>query len=206
MDEGPREKPRIGQLAKATTNAWAGEPPLTEERSRWYPDAPPWRRWNGMSPEYEFCEFVGALVALVKPALVIETGVGQGFTTRRIAAALAPGAKLIGYESDDAWREQLASLSFFDGAGKALADVPTPADEDVAAADLFVADSDNELRVEEVRRWSAHAKPGAFIAIHDTGHGHPDWTPHHRLGELVSSLGLTGVRLPTPRGSFLGQR
>jgi tRNA A58 N-methylase Trm61 len=43
-----------------------------------------------MSPEQEFCELVGALVGIVKPAFVIETGVGQGFTTRRVARALRP--------------------------------------------------------------------------------------------------------------------
>jgi hypothetical protein len=53
---------------------------------------------------------------MTKPKLVLETRVGQAFTTRRLPAALAPGATLKGFESDERWREQLSSLPFFNGA------------------------------------------------------------------------------------------
>jgi predicted O-methyltransferase YrrM len=187
-------------------DAWKVEPPLADERSRWYPDTRAWHAWNPMSPEHEFCELVAALIRMVKPSLVIETGVGQGFTTRRIAAALPPGAVLRGFESDEEWRGRLAALSFFDGARTVLAEGVTPSDEEFAAADLFVADSHSKLRVDEVTRWAQHAKPGGYIVVHDTGNGHPDWTPHHKLGELIAALGISGLRLPNPRGSFAGQR
>jgi hypothetical protein len=189
-----------------TVNAWQGEPELEEERSRWHPEAPVWHAWNQMSPEYEFCEFVAALVRMAKPSLVIETGVGQGYTTRRAAAALTPGARLLGFESDPAWREQLAELDFFDGETASLAAEPTPADDDLANVDLFVADSAQKYRSDEVSRWAELAKPGSLIVVHDTGNGHPKWTPHHRMGELIASLGIPGLRLPNPRGSFVGQR
>jgi predicted O-methyltransferase YrrM len=195
-----------GDVASATSDAWKGEPALVEERSRWHPDAPAWHAWNRMAPEREFCELVGALVRMVKPALVIETGVGQGFTTRRIAPVLPPGSVLKAFESDQEWREQLASLPFFDGESRVLADTPTPSDDDFATADLFVADSASELRRDEVTRWAERAKHGSYIVAHDTGHGHPEWTPHYKLGELIASLGISGVRLPNPRGSFVGQR
>ena len=102
-------KPSVARdVTEATADAWVSEPALGEEQSRWSASASTWRSWNRMSPEQEFCEFVAAVVRLVKPELVIETGVGQGFTTRRIAAALASGSVLKGFESDDAWRERLA--------------------------------------------------------------------------------------------------
>ena len=189
-----------------TVDAWQGEPELQEERSRWHPDAPAWHSWNRMSPEHEFCEFAAALVRMVKPRFVIETGVGQGYTTRRLAAALAPGAMLKGFESGAPWRKQLAGLDFFDGENVVLAAEPTPTDDDLAAVDLFVADSGQKHRPEEIRRWAGLAKPGGLIVVHDTGNGHPEWTPHHRMGELIDSLGLVGLRLPNPRGSFVGQR
>jgi hypothetical protein len=147
-----------GAATKPTVGAWTNEPALEEERPLRKPDSPAWHRWNRMSPEYEFCEFVGALVRMVKPALVIETGVGQGFTTRRIVAALPPDSVLRGFESDDAWRERLASLPFFDGVTTVLADEPTPSDDDLAAVDLFVADSGVRFRSGEVTRWTERAK------------------------------------------------
>ena len=189
-----------------TVNAWQGEPELREERSRWHPDAPAWHAWNQMSPEHEFCEFAAAVVRMAKPPLVIETGVGQGYTTRRVAAALASSARLIGFESDRAWREKLAELAFFDGQTATLAAEPTPSDDELASVDLFIADSGQKYRSGEVTRWAELAKPGSLILVHDTGNGHPQWTPHHRMGELIDSLGIRGLRLPNPRGSFVGQR
>jgi hypothetical protein len=159
-----------------------------------------------MSPEIEFCQLVQALVAMVKPAFVIETGVGQGFTTRRIAAALPPGGTLKGFESDEVWRARLASLAFFDGVTTVLATDPTPSDGDLTMVDLFVADSTSEIRREEVALWARLSKQGAYLVVHDTGNRHPEWTPHHRMGELIASLRIPGVWLPNPRGSFVGQR
>jgi predicted O-methyltransferase YrrM len=200
-----KEAQRPGR-SEATTDVWRGEPELHEERSRRHRDDPPWHSWNRMSPEHEFCEFVAALVRMAKPRSVIETGVGQGFTTRRAAAALAPGATLKGFESDPAWRKKLAALDFFDDEKLTLAAEPTPSDDELAAVDLLVADSAQKYRPAEVTRWSQRAKPGSLIVVHDTGNGHPDWTPHHRMSELIESLEISGVRLPNPRGSFVGQR
>lgn len=200
-------KPSVARdVTEATADAWVSEPALGEEQSRWSASASTWRSWNRMSPEHEFCEFVAAVVRLVKPEIVIETGVGQGFTTRRVAAALAPGSVLKGFESDDAWRERLARLSFFHGPTRLLAEEPTPTDDDLASVDLLVADSVFDFRFDEVRRWAALAQQGSYIVVHDIGNGHPAWTPHQRLGELITSLGINGVRLPNPRGSFLGQK
>ena len=189
-----------------TVDAWQGEQELYEERSRWHPDAPVWHAWNGMSPEHEFCEFAATLVLMAKPRVVIESGVGQGYTTRRVAETLAPGATLIGFESDRAWRQKLAALDFFDGERVILAAEPTPSDDQLEVVDLFIADSGQKYRSAEVERWAKIARPGSLIIVHDTGNGHPDWTPHHRMGELIESLGISGLRLPNPRGSFVGQR
>lgn len=169
-------------MVETLDDAWTSEPLPGEERARWNPDAPAWRAWNRMSPEYEFCELVGALVGAVKPALVIETGVGQGFATRRIAANLPRGSVLRAFESDEAWRARLASLTFFDGETVVLSDEPTPADDELATADLFVADSGFKFRFDEVSRWAQRAKKGAYIVVHDTGHGHPGWTRPPQAG------------------------
>ncbi len=159
-----------------------------------------------MSPEYEFCELAAALALMVKPSLVIETGVGQGYTTRRVAAMLPPGSVTKVFESDLDWRRRLSSLAFFDGVFSVLADVDTPSDEDLASGDLMIADSIFDYRFEEVERWAELAKPGSYIVVHDTGNGHPAWTPHHRLGELIATLEISGITLPNPRGSFVGRR
>jgi O-methyltransferase len=106
-------------------HAWTAEPPPGDEAD-YTPVRPDhWHSWNGMSAELEFCEFGAALVRLLQPRLVLETGVGQGYMTRRLAEALPSDAKLVAYESHDEWRAELAKLDFWNEDVE-LADSPTP--------------------------------------------------------------------------------
>lgn len=186
--------------------AWQTEPEPTDE-SDFTPWAEPgWRAWDDMSPELEFCELVASLVRLVKPALVIETGVGQGFLTRRVAAQLGEDQSLVCYEADDNWRQQLETLEFFRGGRAAISDEPSPSADEVARASLTILDSDFPRRRSELSSWAVAAVPGSLVIVHDCGNGHPPATGHSELRSFVQELEIPGVFLRNPRGAFLGVR
>lgn len=162
-----------------------------------------WLAYNGQSPEVAVCDFVRTLIRMMQPALVIETGVGQGYMTRTIAVALEGKGKLVAFESDDGWREMIFAQTFwYDRAQVAsLSPFHVPPVELVAVADLTVIDSDFSVRFDEIVLWDLWAKEGAVAVIHDTADR--DDTVHQSVRELIVELGMTGVFLNNPRGCFL---
>jgi hypothetical protein len=154
-----------------------------------------------MSAEVEFCEFVAALVRLIRPQLVIETGVGQGFSTRRILAALS--GHYVGYESDAGFREALKGLDVW-GESAQIAEEAEPTPEVMARCDLAILDSGpRKRRVREINLWRAYAPSGSHIVVHDARPDHPRNGLHRRLaGELAGE----GLFLPNPRGSWLHRK
>lgn len=188
------------------SDSWRSEP-VPEDDARFITWAEPgWHSWNLASPEREFCDFVTAVVTMLRPIHVVETGTGQGFVTRRVAAALYGNAKLVSYEQNDDWRAKLALLDFFDGNRVSLSESPTPSAADLRTAELTVLDSDGPLRLEELRLWASTAPPGAALIAHDAGNGHPECSHHAALARAIGELGITGLFLRNARGSFLGVR
>jgi hypothetical protein len=187
----------------AMLESWAVEP-STRDETAYTPDARRgWPAWNAMSPESEFCEFAGSLARLIRPALVIETGVGQGFVTRRIAQQLGPGQQLISFEGGPALRQQLGRLPFFASPNHALGETPSPSRDDFAHAGLTVLDSEFPLRLDEVDSWITAARPGAVLLVHDAGNADGPVTPEHVMRRHIAEGRVSGVVLRNPRGGFL---
>ena len=180
------------------------EEPATQDESAFTPGAAPgWSAWNAMSPEVRFCEFVASVAELTHPAVVIETGVGQGFTTRRLAARLGPDQQLVGFEHDPELRQRLGLLPFFASPSRGLGATPSPAPEDFARADLTILDSKFPTRLHKFDTWLAAARPGAVLVVHDAGNGHAPNTPQYTMCQRIEESGLTGVFLRNPRGGYL---
>jgi predicted O-methyltransferase YrrM len=157
-----------------------------------------------MSPEAEICHFVVALVDVLRPKRVIETGAGQGFVSRRVKGVLRDGQRLTCYESDPTWRQALRSLAFFDGSQCLIAHDDTPEDDEMASTDLCILDSDFPYRLSEIERWWRAAGEGAVLFVHDAGHGHGQETPHALVRSKLLELGIPGFFLGNPRGAFVG--
>jgi hypothetical protein len=177
--------------------AWESEPSTVTE-STWTEGGEGWHSWNVASPEREFCEFAAALVALVRPKLVVETGVGQGFLTRRVLAVL-PG-RYLGYESDEELRARLRRLDVW-GERMELASGPQPSAEVLAECELAIIDSEPYQRFRDVDLWREHAPAGGYVLVHDARPDHPVQGGGWRL--LARHLGDEGVFLGNPRGSWL---
>ena len=184
-------------------DAWAAEPTLIDESAFTPWIDPGWLSWNAMSAERDFCEFVGLLTRMMQPGLVVETGVGQGYTTRRVAAGLGKGTHIC-FENDAAIRGGLSALPFFMDDQHQLMSEPTPSADDFAHADLTVLDSEPPDRYTELERWRASARPGSLLVVHDCGNDHPEGTPHAHLRHMIGDLDIPGVFLRNPRGAFMG--
>lgn len=193
--------------------AWTMEPALVDERefTPWAETG--WQSWNGMSPEKAFCDFAAMCALMRKPELVVETGVGQGFTTRRVVKALqgvSVAGDLRSFESDETLAVQLAALEFFEIPGCEFASTSTPSAADFEQADLTILDSEPGLRYQELSHWVQSAPNGAVLIVHDCGNGHAEGTIHHALGTRLAALlgtgAVEGMFLTNPRGGFFGRR
>ena len=188
----------------AEDTTWGEEPELRDETefTAWAEQG--WPSWNHRAPERGFCELAANLVESLQPRVVLETGTGKGFLTRRLAGALRPAQTLESFEADEEVRGALASLPFFAEEAHRLSPEPTPNAVELGRADLTVLDSDFAQRRDEVERWWQSAAAGSVLLVHDAGNGHPADSEPGRLGELIRSLGIPGVFLHNPRGGFLG--
>lgn len=194
----------VGKSDNPLLKAWLDEPALEDEASHTPWADPGWLAWNGMSPELEFCDFAAALMLLLQPALVIETGVGQGYLTRRLAARMRAGQRLLVFEDDAEIRRDLEGLPFFSTPNRSLGASSSPAAVDLAGAGLTILDSEVPIRLEELDLWIEVAPPGAMLLVHDTGNGHGPETAHQLIRDRLNERGVDGVFLRNPRGSFLG--
>ncbi len=165
---------------------------------------PGWHSWNDMSAEVELCDFVVALANVLRPGRLIETGIGQGFLTRRLKAALGADQLLICFESDDTWREALSTLRFFDREPAVLSSSESPSAAELSRAELTCLDSDLRHRLPEIERWWEAAAPGATLVVHDAGNGHSADTVHGQVRDTITRLGIPGFFLANPRGAFVG--
>ena len=188
----------------AAAGAWPPEPDLQDETAHTPWAEPGWHSWNERAPEAEFCDFAAALARQARPRVVVETGTGEGFLARRVAAALGAGQTLVSFEPDDARRGELAALSFYGDEGRRLSPAPTPGEVDFGRADLALLDSPWELRAQELERWWRSARPGSVVLVHDAGNGHPAGSPQDDVRRQIASLAIPGVFLGNPRGGFLG--
>jgi predicted O-methyltransferase YrrM len=176
--------------------------PDTFDEIEFTPSAEPgWTAHNGMSPEVEVCHFFASLVRMLRPSLVLETGVGQGFMTRAILPVLGD-ARLRCYESDDGWRDTIRQQTLWDRRA-ILSHAPSPPTLMFKKADLCFLDSDAPVRLFEIESWEANAKQGAVALIHDASPDHDESTHHRMISDLIVGLGIAGVFLRNPRGSFL---
>lgn len=174
------------------------------EESELKTEAGQWSSWNGYSPEREFCDFAASLITLIKPKLVIETGVGQGYITRRTAPAMPEESRYVCFETHPEYFRQVFEAGY--EAWNGTLDDPFGLNL-LKDADLTILDSaGGPIRLGEIETWHKNAKEGSYVLIHDVSHWHAPTTGHYQHWKLIVDRCITGVVLNNPRGSFLGQK
>lgn len=186
---------------------------LGPERN-WTPWAHPgWLSWNNHAAEMQVANFLAELVRTASADndewVGLETGVGQGYVTRRIVKAVNP-AKIRGiwcFESDKEWNGRIRQLPFWpDNLHSCIKWEISPTPKQMGEADLVILDSMKPWRQIETMMWSEVGKEGSLLFVHDTGTLHPTRDGHFSNGFMIQQLGIEGVWLENPRGSFLAQK
>jgi hypothetical protein len=177
--------------------AWDQEPDLVDEINFTSHAETGWSAWNCYSPEKRFCEAAAEIVQILETPKVLETGVGQGFTTRRVAKI---AKEFTAFEAEVKFRNIIAPHA----TNFTLSNLGTPSPAIVAATDFLILDSAPHLRLKEIKLWWQAGKGDSFVLIHDAGNGHDRTTSHHLYDDLIRQLNIPGIKYANPRGSFLG--
>jgi hypothetical protein len=164
---------------------------------RWHSDD-----WD--SAEQEITELIAALVAALRPDIVVETGSAFGQTSYAIGTVLAGAgvgtlhAVEIDPDRADTTRKRCEGLPVVVEQCSSL-DYTPPNGVGFAWFDSLPG-----LRIAEFRRYHPAFEPGALVAFHDTA-------PHHGAQLWEDILALEGeglllpIRLRTPRGIVVGE-
>ena len=143
----------------------------------WGPPAKAVGAWHEFSPhalEAEIIRYIDRIARhLVKTRsdlVFIETGVGQGYTTRQLVHHLRPDHDLYwAYESDHEWREALSLKDFWlVNLSACLKIYPMPEPREVAIADLMIIHSQKPWNYSEFHLWEATAKPDSILVFTGT--------------------------------------
>lgn len=178
------------------------------EDVKWFPHPQcrkPHALWSAPdkdATEYEVTAFVAALVRLLKPNVVIETGTYEGHTTTAIAEALAVNGvgRVVTYELDlqrslDAyqalkWHVDAGTVSI---RNEALTDCPR-------GVELAFLDSGMRSRQADMDAVWPRLAPGGIVVVHDAS---PDRPPGkvrppgpHQVFDIATPRGLLVFQKP----------
>lgn len=176
-----------------------------------------WQSYDEQSAECEVSEFIGALVRLLKPRVVVETGCYHGDTTLAIAQALQVNDRGQLYACDidpDCLARTRSRIEEYDQIVEAAAKIhggefnKLPASivpqtgleliENLKEIDFaFIDSGDADCRSRELNAAARRMKPFSVIALHDTA------PQHMKMCQYAGAITLPGIYLNTPRGLSL---
>ena len=128
-----------------------------------------WHFWP--NTDY-FAEIVSVLQAYVRrlqdereDLVIIETGVGQGYLTRRLAPLMRPERDLYwAYEPHHAHRQEIAIRDFWlKNLTACIKEHPTPEHHEMAAADLIIVNTPPPWCMAEYFLWQAVKQPHSMM-------------------------------------------
>jgi len=192
-----------------------------------HPEASPGNHGFSMfdsgSAEIEVGEFLHALVRLIKPDRILETGTYHGVASSYMAAALEENNKgaVVTVERSPQRIQSAATLHTALGIRHRVIQVQSDSLKfrESACYDLALLDSEPHFRFDEFVRFIPQVRPGGFILIHDL-HGHLghndqivngmyDW-PYGdfraTLGQYIRTHEVQTITFPSPRGLTMFQK
>jgi predicted O-methyltransferase YrrM len=167
-----------------------------------------WTCYDDMATEIEVLDFLYALVVMLKPKVVIETGCYHGHGTEQLLWGIVDNKLGELYTCDVGWESiKITSERILDKLGEQtytllqcsgldlITQVPAPIDL------AFLDSGPDEIRTNELRALYPKLAPGGVVAIHDTGvHG---FLREKYLAPVVAELDLQAICFDTPRGLTL---
>ena len=161
---------------------------------------------RGLGTEREVSRFIGDLVRMLAPEIVVETGTGNGDTTAHIVAALAenqarglPG-RAWSFDTSAARyngaRERFRGLGMLTLECRSVTEWTPPAPIGLAFVDSAISARRPDL--EHLERYMA---PHAIALVHDV-----EMRQSRELLAWLEGAGYRVVRLATPRGLAIVQR
>jgi len=151
-----------------------------------------------VSAETEVLQFLKALVILVKPSLIIETGTFKGATATAMACGLLENGsgKLVTIELDEILAK--SATRKFQGfpvevfCGSSLTYAP---DDKI---DMLFIDSHRAIRGKEFGHFKPYLRDNAIIVWHDSAPEHAE--VFEAVNALYNNQVIDRILLPTPRG------
>ncbi len=174
-----------------------------------YPER--WTCYDDQATELEVLNMLTALVTMLKPEVIVETGCYRGYGTERLVMGAAQNGFGAVYTCDVSHEMIVATqqkLSCRDTRWytvdsctgvELISKVPSLIDF------AFIDSSgDASVRAEELRLVIPKLSPWGVVVVHDTGETHPD----HRdaIEAVVKELDLAAVFFDTPRGCAIIRR
>jgi hypothetical protein len=170
------------------------------------PDPLRWTMLDSWTAEVEVLEFLYALVRLIKPSYILETGTWLGAGAVAIGEALRDNGfgnlstieidpLVCSFAKDRIRRYELDSYvevlegSSFDFSPK-------------QPIDFLFLDSAIDIRGQEFRRFHEFLAEGAVVAFHDTSESHQ--VVRAQIDQLVSDGLFSGLYFASPRGLVVG--
>jgi predicted O-methyltransferase YrrM len=164
-----------------------------------------WHAIDDMASELEVLDMLYALVVLLKPKVVVETGCYRGHATY----ALATGINHNGFgvlSSCDVSHEQVAAtrqrLEDANLGGRVSQESGVDLINSLESVDFAFLDSGMDTpRIDELRALYPKLSPGGVVAIHDSGIQFGLREFH--LGKTLRELNMQHIFFDTPRGLCL---
>jgi predicted O-methyltransferase YrrM len=171
--------------------------------------------------ECEVGEFLYAMVRLLKPKRILETGTHKGISTVYMALAVSHNAFAAETQIDtleflpelyNTAARNFQKAKLFHLINNIQADATKWQPPRGTRYDMALLDTEPQLRFNELVRFCDYIKPGGYIFIHDLHRhmGQVDNTEHgfawpwgeipHAIRELIEHSRLRPFHFPTPRG------
>jgi predicted O-methyltransferase YrrM len=175
------------------------------EKTEPHTECPHPQRWSmidGWTAEIEVLEMLHALVRLIKPDMVVETGTWRGYAAIAMGQALRSngGGRLITLEIDpfacEAARERITEAGLSEIVS--VENIASLAFAPAEPIDLLLLDSDVGLRAQEFRHFRPFLRERALVVVHDTSPLQP--SVRAAVEELETAGELTPLLLRSARG------
>lgn len=166
-----------------------------------------WSMLDGWTAEVEVLDFLYALVRLLKPLRMIETGTWLGFSATAIGSAMRDNGfgSLLSLEiNPEAAMVAVERIKRHQVESYVSIHVKNSLEFEMEGHyQMALFDSEIPLRVLEFQRFYECLESGAVVVFHDTA-------PHHKgsadaVQNLIARGKLEGLFFPTPRGIFVGK-